>query len=151
MNVDLAPTFLDLANLAPSSAFDGMTFKPILEGQPHPFRATVLVEYHGEQEANVNNCPKLNNQGLYECDAHCVCRDGWNNTYGCIRYETQQESYKYCAMQDNDVKLIPQKITNYYLQTLILRGRLYLLFFLLLSILSYADVNINDFLKTLLF
>ncbi|KAH9508519.1 hypothetical protein Btru_055407 [Bulinus truncatus] len=96
-----------------------MTFKPILLGQPHPFRATVLVEYcSGARRANVNNCPKLNNQGLYECDAHCVCRDGWNNTYGCIRYETQQESYKYCAMQDNDNPLVydlradPFELTN---------------------------------------
>uniref|UniRef100_A0A2C9LWR7 N-sulphoglucosamine sulphohydrolase C-terminal domain-containing protein n=1 Tax=Biomphalaria glabrata TaxID=6526 RepID=A0A2C9LWR7_BIOGL len=102
MSVDLAPTILDLANLPPPSVFDGSTFKPILHGQPHTYRATVLVEYHGEQVDLVNNCPKYNGQGLAQCDTHCVCRDSWNNTYGCIRYETQQNSYKYCALQDTD-------------------------------------------------
>ncbi|KAI8781287.1 N-acetylglucosamine-6-sulfatase isoform X1 [Biomphalaria glabrata] len=102
MSVDLAPTILDLANLPPPSVFDGSTFKPILRGQPHTYRATVLVEYHGEQVDLINNCPKYNGQGLAQCDTHCVCRDSWNNTYGCIRYETQQNSYKYCALQDTD-------------------------------------------------
>ncbi|XP_059142321.1 N-acetylglucosamine-6-sulfatase-like isoform X2 [Physella acuta] len=102
MSVDLAPTFLDIANLSAPPFFDGMTLKPILQGQTHPFRATVLVEYNGERLDKVDHCPKYNDQGLSNCDNHCVCEDAWNNTYGCIRYETQQESYKYCALQDND-------------------------------------------------
>ncbi|XP_059142320.1 N-acetylglucosamine-6-sulfatase-like isoform X1 [Physella acuta] len=66
------------------------------------FRDAILVEYVGEHLNRVPHCPRYRNQGLANCDNHCVCEDAWNNTYGCIRYETQQESYKYCALQDND-------------------------------------------------
>ncbi|CAL1548211.1 unnamed protein product [Lymnaea stagnalis] len=83
------------------------------------FRDTILVEYFGEHDGEIPGCPKYTNQGLSNCDSHCVCEDSWNNTYGCIRYETQQESYKYCALQDTDnfvevydMRADPYELTN---------------------------------------
>jgi N-acetylglucosamine-6-sulfatase len=102
MSIDLAPTFLELAGLTSPPHFDGLSLKPILTNQPHTPRDKVLVEHHGEHENFVAGCPKYSYQEMANCNDHCVCEDSWNNTYACIRTHTPTESYKYCALQDND-------------------------------------------------
>ncbi|BFZ15526.1 hypothetical protein BsWGS_18565 [Bradybaena similaris] len=102
MSIDLAPTFLDLAGLQAPASFDGLSLTPILTNQAHSFRDKVLVEYHGEHQYFITGCPQYMNQGMANCNNHCVCEDSWNNTFACIRTLTAQQSYKYCAFQDND-------------------------------------------------
>jgi arylsulfatase A-like enzyme len=48
-NVDLAPTFAELAGIAPPSPVDGMSLVPLLQGQPSvPWRTALLNEYVGD-------------------------------------------------------------------------------------------------------
>lgn len=47
-NIDIAPTFLDLAGVSPSSSMDGRSFMPILAGDPTPWRDEILYEYYWE-------------------------------------------------------------------------------------------------------
>ncbi|GFO01069.1 N-acetylglucosamine-6-sulfatase-like [Plakobranchus ocellatus] len=121
-NIDLAPTFVDLSgSTIKTDHFDGMSFAPLLHGQTHPFRSTVMIEYYGEAKEDLPGCPKLKAQKVDHCDKefHCVCEDAWNNTYGCIRYETSKESYKFCEFQDTanfievyDMNNDPYELTN---------------------------------------
>ena len=47
-NIDLAPTFEELAGHSPSPAVEGRSLVPLLEGrQPADWRQAVLVEHHG--------------------------------------------------------------------------------------------------------
>lgn len=51
-NVDLAPTFADLAHAAPLARVDGHTLAPVLTGQDPPgWRRAALVEHHGPNTA----------------------------------------------------------------------------------------------------
>ncbi len=51
-NVDLAPTFLDLAHAPPLAHADGHTLTPLLAGQSPPdWRSAALVEHHGPNTA----------------------------------------------------------------------------------------------------
>ena len=47
-NIDLAPTFEELAGLKPSPTVDGRSLVPLLRGQtPDNWRRAVLIEHHG--------------------------------------------------------------------------------------------------------
>ncbi len=49
-NVDLAPTFADLAGVAPENRVDGRSLVPLLEGRSPPsWRTGVLLEYVGDR------------------------------------------------------------------------------------------------------
>ncbi len=49
-NVDLAPTFADLAGVAPGNRVDGRSLVPLLEGRSPPsWRTGVLLEYVGDR------------------------------------------------------------------------------------------------------
>jgi arylsulfatase A-like enzyme len=45
LNIDLAPTFLDLAGVAIPPAMQGLSLRPILEGTPASWRTSWLTEY----------------------------------------------------------------------------------------------------------
>lgn len=64
MSIDLASTFLDIANVHDPDLFDGSSFLSVLKEETHPFRATVLIEYHGEHRETVHGCPQYKGQGL---------------------------------------------------------------------------------------
>ncbi|XP_041366785.1 N-acetylglucosamine-6-sulfatase-like [Gigantopelta aegis] len=104
LNIDLAPTFLDLARIRPPSDMDGVSMVPIL----HPSKTTFedigrnfLVEHYGEHTDEIANCPQYKDQGMANCNNHCVCEDSWNNTYTCLRSTTQENIYKFCELKDN--------------------------------------------------
>ncbi|XP_005105830.2 N-acetylglucosamine-6-sulfatase isoform X1 [Aplysia californica] len=114
---DLTPSFRLSAGLKHEAP--PHTTSAAEETNDFSFRNSFLIEYFGEHMISVFGCPQYKNEGMYNCDAHCVCEDAWNNTYGCIRYETQKESYKYCALQDHanfvevyDMKNDPYELKN---------------------------------------
>jgi len=49
LNIDVAPTTLDLAGVKPPSAMQGMSFKPLLAGQKPAWRTSFLYEYYQEK------------------------------------------------------------------------------------------------------
>lgn len=66
LNIDLAPTFLDLAGITPPDDMDGQSFKSALF-QPSPanaIRTDFLVEHTGEYNRKQPGCPQYNNQPL---------------------------------------------------------------------------------------
>ena len=46
LNVDLAPTLLDLAGVTPPAGLHGLSFVPLLEGREVPWRDAFLYEYY---------------------------------------------------------------------------------------------------------
>jgi N-acetylglucosamine-6-sulfatase len=48
-NIDLAPTFIDLAGLPVPETMDGESFKPLIEGRETPWREEILYEYYWER------------------------------------------------------------------------------------------------------
>lgn len=60
-NVDLGPTFLELAGLEVPSFMDGESFKSLLTSDTEPstavtWRQTYLVEYQSESKLNTDAC-----------------------------------------------------------------------------------------------
>ncbi len=92
VNVDFAPTFLDMAGVRPSASMDGVSFLPLATGKAAGgVGREFLVEYVGEG-GHVNIDSECALRGLdtgdfYDCfeDFGCKCADAMNNTYNCIR------------------------------------------------------------------
>ena len=64
MNIDFAPTFMDLANIPlTDSTMDGQSFKKvILSGKDDRWRTEFLVEHSGEADEKIQGCPSLDHQ-----------------------------------------------------------------------------------------
>ena len=67
MNIDLAPTFLELAWVKPRK-MDGESFAGLLLGntasERPAWRRDFLVEYWGEGRDEVKGCPEKNHQNV---------------------------------------------------------------------------------------
>jgi N-acetylglucosamine-6-sulfatase len=50
-NIDMAPTFADLAGVAPGLAVDGASMVPLLHGEDTPWRHDLLIEWQGRNVA----------------------------------------------------------------------------------------------------
>lgn len=65
LNIDFAPTFVDLAGISPiPPKIDGQTFKSLLfsNASEVSWREDFLVEHKGEFKETVSECPRLNHQ-----------------------------------------------------------------------------------------
>ncbi|XP_073180940.1 N-acetylglucosamine-6-sulfatase-like isoform X2 [Lepidochelys kempii] len=103
LNIDLGPTFLDIAGLNVSqTAMDGQSFLPLLvtPAQPSAWRADFLVQYTGEGFPDGDPaCPALG-PGVSQCFPDCVCEDAFNNTYACVR-ALRPHGLQYCEFADS--------------------------------------------------
>ncbi|XP_077661804.1 N-acetylglucosamine-6-sulfatase-like isoform X3 [Eretmochelys imbricata] len=103
LNIDLGPTFLDIAGLNVSqTAMDGQSFLPLLvtPAQPSAWRADFLVQYTGEGFPDGDPaCPALG-PGVSQCFPDCVCEDAFNNTYACVR-TLRPHGLQYCEFADS--------------------------------------------------
>ncbi|KPP64777.1 N-acetylglucosamine-6-sulfatase-like, partial [Scleropages formosus] len=104
LNIDLGPTFLDIAGVNMSQVnMDGQSFLPqmapsLRNGTSRPY---FLVEYTGEGCTNSNpDCPKMG-PGVSQCFPNCVCEDAFNNTYACVRTLTGY-NLQYCEFADTE-------------------------------------------------
>ncbi|XP_075963576.1 glucosamine (N-acetyl)-6-sulfatase (Sanfilippo disease IIID), b [Anarhichas minor] len=105
LNIDLAPTILDISGTNLSSVnVDGQSFlsqmaPSLRNGTARPF---FLVEYTGEGHPTSDpSCPKLG-PGLSECFPDCVCEDAYNNTYACVRTLNGKNNLQYCEFADSE-------------------------------------------------
>ncbi|XP_041815856.1 glucosamine (N-acetyl)-6-sulfatase (Sanfilippo disease IIID), b [Chelmon rostratus] len=122
LNIDLAPTFLDISGVNLSTVnVDGQSFlsqmaPSLRNGTARPF---FLVEYTGEGLPTTDPaCPKLG-PGLSQCFPDCVCEDAYNNTYACVRTLDSENNLQYCEFADSEsfvevynLKLDPHQLEN---------------------------------------
>eukprot|EP01084_Bolivina_argentea_P019084 35508_1 len=92
LNIDIAPTLIDLANGQIPNYMDGMSLKPYLfdskyhykniqermDNEIKSIKQQFLVEYHGEDQPQNSECDYV----YGACDRPI---DSWNNTYSCVR------------------------------------------------------------------
>jgi len=79
LNIDLAPTFLDLAGVAPPASIQGRSWRPILEGKPADWRRSFLYEYFYERNFAVPTVLAVRTQAakLIRYPGH----DDWTEVY----------------------------------------------------------------------
>ncbi|KAF9418836.1 hypothetical protein HW555_004503 [Spodoptera exigua] len=104
LNVDLAPTILQLAGIQPPEHMDGRPIK-LLGPKEEQRERYMLVEYHGEgRDSSVaDSCPwKYDGNRLAECYPQyaCKCQDARNNTYTCLHHFADRINMKYCEFAD---------------------------------------------------
>ncbi len=67
LNIDFAPTFIELAGLKPPDNMDGRSLRPILTSfQPigDTWRTDFVVEHSGEYHDSVKGCTQYNGQNM---------------------------------------------------------------------------------------
>lgn len=127
LNIDLAPTILDLASVPIPKYMDGTSLKSILINEEsktvnswkHYFykkspikmdnrasvdnakRRSCLIEHSGEGKEKGNEACN-EGPGLTGCNPEfsCRCSDSWNNTYACIREVSIQKDRLFCKWND---------------------------------------------------
>ncbi|XP_067934704.1 N-acetylglucosamine-6-sulfatase-like [Watersipora subatra] len=121
VNIDWAPTFLDLAGVTPPQYMDGQSFKEALLGSSRGVvdRTDFLVEHTGEYTLSQPQCPQYNGQPMSFCFPDCVCEDSQNNTYLCVRRLSDTQNLIYCGLEDSelfieayDIAKDPHQLTN---------------------------------------
>ncbi|KAG8181894.1 hypothetical protein JTE90_026054 [Oedothorax gibbosus] len=105
LNIDLAPTFLELANIPVPKDYDGESFASFLKNtsQTSSKRTSFIIEHQGESTRSaVPGCPQYGAGEVHTCEIDCICEDSWNNTYTCVRHLSDAANYISCMFQDNE-------------------------------------------------
>ncbi|XP_049948893.1 N-acetylglucosamine-6-sulfatase-like isoform X1 [Schistocerca serialis cubense] len=106
LNIDLAPTIIDIANASPLINMDGKSFKQLLISVNKTNKRGFLVEYVGEgnDETIDPKCHLPVDNDISQCvqAASCKCQDSRNNTYTCLRYMSSAENIIYCQFSDSE-------------------------------------------------
>ncbi|XP_059508443.1 N-acetylglucosamine-6-sulfatase isoform X3 [Stegostoma tigrinum] len=114
-NIDLAPTFLDIAGYDTNKTrMDGMSLLPLLNGKAKnvTWRTDLLIEYQGEgRNKSDPTCPSLG-PGVTNCFPDCVCEDAYNNTYACVRTIANSADLQYCEFDDSEVFVEVYNLTS---------------------------------------
>jgi arylsulfatase A-like enzyme len=87
-NVDLAPTFEQLAGAVPPDTVEGRSLVPLLHGESPPWRTLALVEHHGPDDTRGD--PDRQNQRSGDPPSYEAIRSP-QFTY--VRYETGDAEY----------------------------------------------------------
>ncbi|XP_070558489.1 N-acetylglucosamine-6-sulfatase-like isoform X2 [Ptychodera flava] len=123
LNIDLAPTFVELSGHEVPSNVDGRSLLTLL----HPnttfksskWRQDFLVEHNGEYKPDgIHGCN--NTEDLGACHSlDCTCEDAKNNTYSCTRTLNDTTKLMYCEFNDDesfvelyDLAKDPDQLTN---------------------------------------
>ena len=98
LNIDLAPTIVDLAGLPVPSSFQGKSLKPLLEGnKPDTWRKDFLYEYFYER--NFRNPPVVAIRTENEKLVTYPGRDAWNQLF-----EVREDPYELANHYANSEK-----------------------------------------------
>ncbi|XP_041066346.1 glucosamine (N-acetyl)-6-sulfatase (Sanfilippo disease IIID), b isoform X2 [Carcharodon carcharias] len=103
LNIDLAPTFLNIAGYDVLKSMDGSSFLSLMDSSLNKthWRNDFLVEYTGEGADKTDPaCPNVG-PGVAECFPDCVCEDAFNNTYACVR-TLSKTNLQYCEFADSE-------------------------------------------------
>lgn len=103
LNIDLAPTFMNIAGYDTWKSMDGRSFLPLVDPSQNKthWRTDFLVEYTGEGKDKADPmCPHVG-PGETECFPDCVCEDAFNNTYACVR-TLSKINLQYCEFADRE-------------------------------------------------
>jgi N-acetylglucosamine-6-sulfatase len=94
LNIDIAPTIVDIAKGSVPKYMDGISLLPYLRDENNTTRRDFLVTYNGEGNiaCGLANCPMP--QGVWWMP------DSLNNTYHCVRTLSEQENSIYCRFDD---------------------------------------------------
>lgn len=105
LNIDLAPTFLAMANIKPPQDMDGVSFLPLVTSPSvakKTGRTSFIVEHQGEfSEKPIPGCPQYKPNQVHTCEIDCICEDSRNNTYMCVRRLSNIDDSLVCIFQDD--------------------------------------------------
>ncbi|CAL1298874.1 unnamed protein product [Larinioides sclopetarius] len=107
LNIDLAPTFLELANISIPADVDGESFAPYLKKSKEKLsnRTSFIIEHQGESTNEpIPGCPQYMAGEVHTCEIDCICEDSWNNTYTCVRQLSDKENLISCTFKDREVE-----------------------------------------------
>lgn len=102
LNIDLAPTFMELAGINITSNMDGISLVNLLHKKTKPWRHQFFIEHKGEAANKILGCPQYFNARVHTCEVGCICEDSWNNTYSCLRILSSYENAICCIFKDNE-------------------------------------------------
>jgi len=121
LNIDIAPTIVELAGGEVPTDVDGISLKSVLiEDQVKFQRDSFIIEHQGEGNIGIPDaCRKRWPNQVSHCFPDCVCEDSFNNSYICIRTLNEEQNDVFCKFMDDvgfeeyyDLNLDPYQMVN---------------------------------------